>query len=178
MNRPNQPDHVVWDNGSWSLRTAELRLPDGTVRHQAYVDHPGAVVLVPLLDDGRVLMIEQFRLPFEREMLELPAGTRHDGESWLRCAQRELREETGYRAAQLIALGDVLPVLSYSNERLRVFLAQTLTPDPLPQDDDEQIALRPMPLPQLVAMALNGELEDAKSIAGVLRASHHLGQLR
>jgi ADP-ribose pyrophosphatase len=174
--RTEQDGRVVWNNKSWQLRVEPVALPDGTVVERAYVDHPGAVVLVPLLGD-MVLMLAQYRLPFKRSMLELPAGTRTPNEPWLACAQRELREETGYRAAQLTPLGEILPILAYSNEVLAIYLAQDLTPDPLPMDDDEQIEIRPMPLSQLTTMALNGELQDAKSIAAILRTARHLGHL-
>jgi ADP-ribose pyrophosphatase len=157
------------------MRTETVTLPDGSTTEKAYINHPGAVVLVPIMGET-VLMLSQYRLPFHQKMLECPAGTREVGEDWLTCAQRELREETGYRAAQFISLGEILPVLSYSNEVLAIFLALDLTPDPLPQDDDEEIEIRPMPLAQLVTMALSGDLRDAKSVAGILRAAHYLDQ--
>ncbi|MCO5188593.1 MAG: NUDIX hydrolase [Anaerolineae bacterium] len=169
----DQAGRVVWHQGSWHLEAESVTLPDGTVVERAYVNHPGAVVLVPLLGNT-VLMLAQYRLPFKRTMLELPAGTRLSDESWLACAQRELREETGYRAARFTPLGEILPILSYSNEVLAIYLAEELTPDPLPMDADEQIEIRPMSLMKLIDMAHNGDLQDAKSIVAILRAARHL----
>lgn len=174
--QPDQTRRVIWHNGSWQLLAESVTLPDGAVVERAYVAHPGAVVLVPLLGDA-VLMLAQYRLPFKRTMLELPAGTRLPDETWLACAQRELREETGYRAARFTPLGEILPILSYSNEVLAIYLAEELTQDPLPMDADEQIEIRPMSLSHLIAMALHGELQDAKSIVAILRAARHFGEL-
>jgi ADP-ribose pyrophosphatase len=129
---------------------------------------------VPIQAD-QVLMLRQYRLALGETILELPAGTRHDDESWLDCAQRELREETGFRAGQLISLGEVWPAPGVTNELMAVYLAADLTPGPLAADADEQIEVQPLPMATLLPMALNGQLQDAKSVVGILRAAAHLG---
>ena len=164
---------VIWQNGdSWRL---EVREVGG--QEKATVHHPGAVVLVPLLADGRVIMLRQYRLALEQTILEVPAGTRHWEEEWLLCAQRELREETGYRAEQFTFLGEIWPLPGSSNELMHLYLAQGLTTDPLPADDDEEIELAFYPLEELVQMALDGRLRDAKSVVTILRVAHHLSQM-
>lgn len=167
---------VIWDD-KWRVLVHTLALPDGRMIERATVDHPGAVVLVPARRGPggiEVLVLRQYRLALGRVILELPAGTREPGEPWEQCAQRELREETGHSAGRLIALGEVWPAPGLSNERMALFLALELAADPLPADEDEQIQLVTMPLAELVAMALDGRLEDAKSIIGALRAARYL----
>lgn len=114
-------------------------------------------------------MLRQARASLQETILELPAGTRGWHEAWLECAQRELREETGYRAQTFDALGEVWPAPGYSDEVLRFYVARGLSHDPLAADVDEEITLQPMALDTLVGMALDGRLRDAKSIVGVLR---------
>lgn len=168
---------IVWQ-GKWRLRVDSFRLADGQIYERGIIDHPGAVVLVPLVpgDDGpRVLMLRQYRPALERTILELPAGTREADEPWLTCAQRELREETGQRAASFVSLGEVWAAPGLTNERMALFLAEGLSADPLPMDVDEEIAVEARPLAEVAAMALDGRLDDAKSVVGILRAARHLG---
>jgi ADP-ribose pyrophosphatase len=170
---------IVWQ-GKWRVRVETFRLDDGTLYERGAIEHPGAVVLAPLVvgDDGipALLMLRQYRPALGRTILELPAGTREPDEPWLSCAQRELREETGFRAAEMTPLGEVWPAPGLTNERMALFLAQDLIPDPLPMDIDEEITVETWPLDELVAMAIDGRLEDAKSVIAVLRTSHLLSQ--
>ena len=169
---------IVWQKaGSWRLRVATAVLPDKTTQQQAAIDHPGAVVLVPLQDgpDGpELLMLRQYRHALDQTILELPAGTRGWDEAWLICAQRELREETGHRAESFTLLGEIWPTPGLSNELMRIYLATGLQPDPLPQDVDEEIELVALSLAELVTMAGDGRIRDAKSIIGILRAAQQL----
>lgn len=167
---------MAWQGSSWQLQVATITLPNGATLEKGIIDHPGSVVLVPMQAD-QVMMLRQYRLALGQVILELPAGTRHHDESWLDCAQRELREETGFRAGQFIPLGEVWPAPGITNELMAVFLATELTPDPLAADVDEQIEVQSMPLATLLPMTLNGQLQDAKSIVGILRAAAHVGML-
>ncbi len=121
-------------------------------------------------------MLRQYRRALDQIILELPAGTRGWEEDWLACAQRELQEETGFRAKSLTFLGEVWPAPGVSNELMRLYLATELQPDPLPQDVDEEIELQPMRLSELAAMARDGRIRDAKSIIGILRTIEYLQQ--
>lgn len=168
----------LWQqDDSWRLRLDMLQLPNGRILKKAAVEHPGAVVLVPLrpaASGPEILMLRQYRHVLDQTILELPAGTRGWEEDWLACAQRELREETGYRAETLTPLGRLWPAPGISDELMQLYLAQDLSPAPLPGDEDEAIELIPMPLAELVEMAWNGRLQDAKSVVGILRTSHYL----
>jgi ADP-ribose pyrophosphatase len=150
-----------------------VRLADGTAVERAYIEHPGAVVLVPLLGEN-VLMLRQYRPSLQQTILELPAGTRGWDEPWPDCAQRELREETGYQASDLIDLGVVWAAPGVSDEQMALYLATGLTPAPLPADPDEELVVVAMPLEELAVMALDGRLQDAKSIIAILRAAVYL----
>lgn len=173
---------IVWQ-GKWRVRVDTFRLADGRLYERGAIDHPGAVVMVPLLageagSEPQVLMLRQYRPALGHTILELPAGTREPDEPWLSCAQRELQEETGYRAASFVPLGEVWPAPGLTNERMALFLASDLTADPLPMDVDEEIAVEAWPLGELTAMAIDGRLEDAKSVVALLRAARHLRPAR
>ena len=168
---------IAWQGRSWSLRVDQFQTPDGQETETAYIDHPGAVVLVPLVTiepDPQILILRQYRRAVAQTVLELPAGTRGWQEPWLSCAQRELREETGHRAAHFEALGSCWPAPGLSNEIMALYLATGLSTDPLPMDSDEEIEVIQVPLAELVAMALDGRLLDAKSAVGILRTAAHL----
>jgi len=168
---------VAWQGASWRLRVNSILLPDGSSVNKAVIEHPGAVVLVPLREshDGpEILMLRQYRLALDQYILELPAGTRGWDEDWLECAQRELREETGFRGGRFESLGRCWPAPGLSNELMNIYLATTLQADPLPMDSDEIIEVMPIPLKKLVVMALDGQLQDAKSVVGILRADNYL----
>jgi ADP-ribose pyrophosphatase len=172
-----QQSHISWQGSSWRLRVDQVMLPDGQRFERGIVEHPGAVVLIPLMasDNGyEVLMIRQYRAAIEEGILEVPAGTKGWGEDWLLCAQRELQEETGYRAGKLISLGQFWPAPGFSNELMRLYVATELRHDPLPADVDEEIEVVPMALAEVVAMAWDGRLQDGKSIIGILRTAHYL----
>jgi ADP-ribose pyrophosphatase len=134
------------------------------------IDHPGSVVLVPLLGD-QVVLVRQYRWTLGQTILELPAGTRHPDESPELCAQRELREETGYRAGRLTPLGSIWPAPGLTNEQMHLFLARDLSADPLPMDADEQIENCLVPFSAALEMARNGTFSDAKTIIALLRAA-------
>ena len=171
----------IWQQvDGWRLRLDTLQLPNGRTIQKGAVEHPGSVVLVPLRpsDSGlEVLMLRQYRHVLNQTILELPAGTRGWEEEWLACAQRELREETSHRAEIFTPLGEIWPAPGISDELMHLYLAEGLTPAPLPGDEDEAIEVISMPLADLVEMAWNGRLQDAKSVVGILRAAHHLANL-
>lgn len=166
---------IIWEGSSWRLREERVLLPNGALYAKGIVDHPGSVALVPY-KDGRIFMIQQFRLALKQTILELPAGTRGWDEAWLECAQRELQEEIGYQAESFTPLGRLWPSPGMSNEEMVIFLATGLSPAPLPPDLDEQIEVTPMALTELLPMVKDGRIQDAKTIIGVLRAAAELGR--
>lgn len=168
---------IVWQDKAWRLRVDRLRLPNGRQVEQGFIEHPGAVVLVPLRmvgNEPEVLMLRQYRPALEATALELPAGTRGWDEDWLVCAQRELREETGFRARSFTPLGQIWPAPGVSNELMALYLATDLEADPLPHDADELLEVDPMLLRELVTLARDGGIQDAKSVVAILRAAHYL----
>ena len=172
-----QTIYTAWQGKSWRLRVERRTLPDGSLVERGFIDHPGAVVLVPVRATAvgpEVLILRQYRYALQQTILELPAGTRGRDEDWLACAQRELREETGFRAASLVLLGDCWPAPGVSNELMRIYLARELSPDPLPQDVDEEIEVTALPLDELILMANNGRILDAKTMVGILRTAAYL----
>ncbi len=170
---------IVWEGSSWRLKVDTLVAPNGTEIDKGIIEHPGAVVLIPVQETAvsqEVLMISQYRHALNETLLELPAGTRGWDEAWLACAQRELREETGFRADKIVLIGEFWPSPGVSNELMRLCLATGLHADPLPGDIDEEIEVKPIPLTQLVDMAKNGQILDAKSIVGILKAADYLNR--
>lgn len=179
--------NFAWEGSSWRLRVDTLVAPNGTEIEKGFIEHPGAVVLIPvreiadsadtnIIDSLEIVMINQYRRAINEYLLELPAGTREWDEDWLECAQRELREETGFRADKIVLIGEFWPSPGMSSELMRLCLATGLHPDPLPGDVDEEIEIKPMPLDVLVDMAKNGQILDAKSIVGLLKAADYLAK--
>jgi len=148
-------------------------LPNGKTMHISYINHPGAVIIAPLLDANTVIMIRQFRPAIGRYIYELPAGTIDLPEKPLTCAKRELIEETGYRAKQIKKLGSIYPVPGYSNEVIHLFKAEGLTKGDACPEDYEVIDIKPMSKLQVKRLFGQGKLMDAKSIATFT----HLGWL-
>lgn len=151
-----------------NLRVDELALPGGGRGRREIVEHPGGVTIVPLRDDGLLLLVRQYRHPAGRALLEFPAGGLDPGEDPVTCAARELREEVGYRAGRLTPLGGFFLAPGYDTEYQYVFLAEDLTPETLPGDDDEVIEVTPLRIDEALAKADRGEIEDAKTLAALL----------
>lgn len=150
------------------VRRDEVRLPDGQVAAREYIVHPGAVMIVPLLDDGRLVVEHQYRYPMGRVMLEFPAGKLDAGEPPLRCAVRELAEETGYTAKEWARAGLLHNAIAYSNEGIEVWFARGLHAGERSLDAGEFLDVRIATLEELEAQAASGELTDAKTLIGLL----------
>ena len=156
------------------LRLDRVQLPEGRVVEREIVESQDAVCVVALDGDGNVLMVRQYRVPVHQTLLELPAGGVEQGEEPLACARRELREETGFAASELTPIGDFWTIPGFGTERMYVFLATGLRPDPLPADEDEDIEMERVPIAQALEMARSGHLHDAKTIAALALAERHL----
>lgn len=150
------------------VRRDQVRLPDGSTAEREYIVHPGAVMVVPLLDDGRLVVERQWRYPLARVMLEFPAGKLDAGEAPLACAIRELIEETGYRAAEWARAGILHNAIAYSNEGIEVWFARGLSAGERALDAGEFLDVTEMSADELDALASGGELTDAKTLIGLL----------
>jgi ADP-ribose pyrophosphatase len=143
-------------------------LPNGRTGNFEIVHHSGGAAILPILPDGKVLLICQFRPVAGKMVIEIPAGRRDAGEAPADCARRELEEETGYRVGELIDLGSTLPSVGYTDERIHLFAARELTLGRMAQEDHEFIEFLPLPLDEAIAMAGDGRIDDAKTQLALL----------
>lgn len=165
---------LIYPGRVFNLRVDRVRFPDGRETSLDIVEHGGAVVVLPVRSDGRLVMIRQYRHPAGAALLEFPAGTLEQDEEPEVCARRELQEETGFSARNLERLGGMYLAPGYSTEYLHVFLATGLEEDPLPKDEDEWLELEVLAVPELLERVRSGDLEDAKSLAGLFLARDRL----
>ncbi len=173
MDAPHLIEHKI---GSEELLKGRLlhafrdtvRLPDGKTATREYVVHPGAVMVVPLLDDGRVVLERQYRYPVQRVMIEFPAGKLDPGEDTLACAQRELREETGYSAAEWARAGVLHPVISYSTEFIEIWFARGLSLGARQLDAGEFLEVFAATPAELLQWCRDGRVTDAKTLTAAL----------
>ncbi len=149
------------------VRRDVVRLPDGRTAEREYIVHPGAVMVVPILDDGRLVVERQFRYPLSRVIVEFPAGKLEAAEAPLRCAIRELQEETGYRARQWARAGILHNAIAYSTEGIEVWFARGLTLGERQLDAGEFLDVISASAAELNAMARRGDLTDAKTLIGL-----------
>jgi ADP-ribose pyrophosphatase len=165
---------ILVEGRAFKVRRDTLKTPDDQETGFEIVEHGGSVVIIPLDEAGNLLFVRQYRTAVGGDLLELPAGTRHDGEPFEACAAREIREETGMEAGQLQKLGEFYLVPGYSTEYMAAFLATELKENPLQADYDEFLELEKIPWKQAISMAERGEIQDAKSLAVLLLARPHL----
>ncbi len=156
----------------------DVELPDGGKATREYLDHPGAVGVVPLLPNGHVVLVRQYRYPVEEVTLELPAGKFDKGstEKVLECVRRELREETGYTAKKITPLLQYWPTCAFANELLHLFVAEDLTPGELDPDEDEFIEKVELPFEEALELVRSSRIKDSKTIIGLLAAELWLRQ--
>jgi ADP-ribose pyrophosphatase len=159
---------VVWRGRFLDVRRDTVALPDGVHTTREYIVHPGAVMMVPLLPDGRLVMERQYRHPMGRVMLEFPAGKIDAGEAPFACAVRELAEETGYRAAEWARAGILHNAIAYSNEGIEIWFARGLVAGQAQLDTGEFLDVVSYTAAELDAMVAHGEVTDAKTLIGLL----------
>ena len=145
------------------MKRDKIALPNGEEAVREYLTHPGAVAIVAILDDGRVLLERQYRYPIAKACIEIPAGKLEIGEDHLLCAKRELEEETGYTAKKWSYIRRIHPVISYSTELIDIYLAEDLIPGKSHLDDEEFLDVFAAPLEQLIGWVEDGEITDVKT---------------
>lgn len=180
MSDPNSPtldahlreelvsSETVYSGKFLQMRRDMVRLPDGRSASREYVVHPGAVMVVPILPDGRLVMERQYRYPVRRTMIEFPAGKLDPGEGGLACAQRELLEETGYRARRWAKAGVMHPVIGYATEFIEVWFADDLSLGERQLDEGEFLDVFTASQQELEDWMRDGQLTDAKTVVGMM----------
>ncbi|HXA46484.1 MAG TPA: NUDIX hydrolase [Burkholderiaceae bacterium] len=156
----------VYDGAFLKVECDTVQLPDGKHAVREYFRHPGAVVILPLFDDGSVLLERQYRYPLDRVFIEFPAGKIDDKEDPLACAKRELQEETGYTATDWQFLCTIHNAIAYSDEHLDLYLARGLTAGERKLDDGEFLDIFKVPLADLMTWVKDGSVTDVKTIIG------------
>ncbi len=152
----------------YAMHLVREKLPDGKIAERDVVRHPGAAVVIPILDDGRVVLIEQHRTALGENLIEIPAGVLEAGEDPSIAAARELEEETGYRALKIERLLDFHPSAGFSDEIMYIFVATGLEPTQQNLDPDEYITVHVRTFDEVRQLVRDGELTDGKTIAAFL----------
>lgn len=159
---------VAYQGHFLRVRKDRVTLPDGRTATREFIRHPGAVMVVPLLEDGRLLMERQYRYPMGRVMLEFPAGKLDEGEDPLVCGRRELLEETGYSATEWAYAGVLHNAIAYSDEGIHIYFARGLSQGRQQLDEGEFLELVTHTPQELDTLAARGEVTDAKTLIGLL----------
>jgi len=159
---------MIYEGKVFGVRRDEVEEPNGVRATREVITHPGSVVVLPVLKDGKILMIRQYRHATRQFLWELVAGRIDEGESVKEAAARELREETGYAAKRFTVFLDVFPTPGFLEERMYILLAEGLTKGEAQPEEDEKIVSRAYTKGKLKQMMKTGKLRDAKSIAGLL----------
>ena len=145
-----------------------VALPNGKSSTREWINHPGAVCIVPILPDGNLCLIRQYRYGPRDEFIEIPAGKLDTGEDPLVCAKRELQEEIGYIAGKLTFLTNIYPAIGFSNEKMWMYLAEDLQLSNQSLDQDEFLELFPLSLEEAINLINQGKITDVKTIIGIL----------
>ena len=166
---PTVTSRTIFRGRAVTLRVDEVRLPSGRLGHWEIIEHPGAAAVVAVTDDDHVILVRQHRKAVEGVLLEIPAGTLEPGETPLRCAHRELAEETGFQAREMRPLVTFVPSPGILTEEITIFLARGLAPVPRAiEPEEEGLGVVRVPLDQIPAMIRGGEIRDAKSLIGLM----------
>jgi ADP-ribose pyrophosphatase len=157
---------LAYDGHFLKVSRDRVKLPDGKITQREFIRHPGAVVILALFDDGRVLLERQFRYPNGQVFIEFPAGKIDPGEASLACAKRELEEETGYTASEWHYVCTIHNAIAYSDEHLDLFLARGLEEGEAKLDDGEFLETFTATVPEMLEMVKDGRITDVKTVIG------------
>lgn len=158
---------VVFQGRFLKVTRDQIETPQGHVSHREYIKHPGAAVILPILDNGDILLVKQYRHALKKVFFELPAGKRDSGEDPLKTAHRELREETGYTTSQMEFMTIIHPVIGYADEEMFLYLATDLKSGLAQLDPGEELEVIQFSSEQLKTMVKNGEITDVKTLVGL-----------
>ena len=161
---------IIYKGKLVNLRLEEVLLPDERIASREIIEHPGSVVIIPLLENNKIVVIKQFRKPVEQVLYELPAGKLEKGEDIAKCAERELLEETGYKAKEMIKLSSFYTTPGFSDELMHLFLAKGLILNQQQLNQNEFLEVNIFSLAELIKMVIENKIRDAKSIIGLFWA--------
>ena len=164
----------VFHGHTFNVQDLYVTLPDGRKRNYDLVDHRDSVTIIPVDETGKIWFVEQFRMGSESSLIELPAGVIEGNEKPFACAKREVREEIGMAAGNLVQIGSIYLAPGYSNELNHIFLAKDLKPDPLQQDEDEFLSIKKYSNEELTELIHGGDLRDSKSLAALYLYEHKI----
>jgi ADP-ribose pyrophosphatase len=173
MNEVTINTQTVYSGRLLKLHVDTVKLPNGRETTREIVEHSGAVAIIPVLDNRKVLVVKQYRTAARRRLMEIPAGTLEAGEAPLACARRELIEETGYAAGRLTKLFSCYLAPGYSTEKIHFFLASELVPTKSRQAEDESIIVQAMDLQGALRAVEEGKIQDAKTISALYYLAVH-----
>ena len=165
---------TVFDGRLLKVQRDTVRLPNGATTIREHIVHPGAVMILPVLPNGDLVMERQFRYPLGCDVIEFPAGKLDAGEAPLQAAQRELQEETGYWAQRWEFLASIHVAIAYSNERIDLFLAQELEQQAAALDEDEFLEILQVSPAQAMVWLVEGRITDAKTVVALLMLERRL----
>lgn len=160
----------VFDGGLLQVYKDEVNLPDGETSYREWIDHPGACAILPVHQNGEVVLLSQYRYPIKQIFYEVPAGKIDPGEDPLHTVERELEEEAGVTAKHVEYTGHFYPAIGYANEIIHLFIAWQLDIQPNNVDDDEFVEPFRIPFRQAISMVENGEITDGKTMACIWKA--------
>lgn len=161
---------MIYEGAILNLRRDKVEVINGRTSHREIVEHNGGVAMIAIKEDGKVIMVRQFRKPIEKVIMEIPAGKIEKGEEPYNTAVRELKEETGYTAGKIEYLTKFYPSVGYSKEVLYIYLCTDLVAGETEFDENEALDIFEMDLDELFKMAANGEIEDAKTVIAIMQA--------
>ena len=164
----------LYDGRILNLRVDEVNIEKGKVTTREIVEHRGAAAIVPILEGGNVILVRQYRYAVSTELLEIPAGTLEPGEEPEECARRELEEETGYTCGTIATVLECYVAPGYSTEKIYIYLAKGLTKTRTRMEEDEKINVECLPFETALDKIRLGEIQDAKTIAGLQVAAQLL----
>jgi ADP-ribose pyrophosphatase len=171
---------TVWEGRILQVNVDRVQLPNGTQTELEFIHHPGASAVLPLHADGTITLVRQYRYAAGGFILEAPAGKLDPGESPEQCARREVQEEAGLLPGLLTPLGMILTTPGFTDERIHLFAATSLTPVPQALESDEILELKRMPLADALALVASGGITDGKTLCALMRLEQELksGRLR
>ncbi len=164
----------VYHGSFLDVRKDEVELLNGKTSTREWINHPGAACIIPVLPDGKIALIKQYRYPVKAEMIELPAGKLDPGEDPENCARRELEEEIGYITRKLTFVCNIHPAIGFASEKMWIYLAEELVKTTENTDHDEFLEIMPTDLTEAVKMVWAGKITDVKTIIGLLWAKRLL----